>query len=243
MNDKKNLIIIVLVLLVLMLGSFLFVSVRENIRQNDIQANFAKVMSDTVSYYKNKQGKLVATISSYQSDKTKDFLEIRFQDSTNKSLQKLVKQYEKELKKQGSATTFSSKTDLKLKIPTTILSKKEKEEPPTYLSSFTLDKWVEGSVISNFDTTQVFLTISDEYDVILGRRKKSIFKYEPFVDIITHNPYNKVKTIRSFNVSNYKTKKLGLGLSAGYGVFIKNGEVKTGIIGGVTLNYILIPIL
>lgn len=210
--------------------------------------NLAVALTDSLKTYRLKDSSHVAKITTLKTLKTKDFLKLKSKDKEIISLQNKVREYKKSIKKSGSlVSTFKAKTSIAVKTKTEIESSdsiKGKDSLvyiyPTYKSELSLGKWVSGTAIASKDSTILTFNIHDEYDVVNGYEGKWYQKKKPFSLVRTYNPYNTIKTHRTYQVSGVRPKKLGIGVHVGYGGTIVDGIIKTGLQGGAGINWNLI---
>lgn len=207
--------------------------------------NIAKALTDTVKVFRRQDGSLKATITAFQTQKKKDFLRIQSGDKEIQRLQAIVKEYGSKLNS-GTAATFTATTSATATSPTMVLAGdtiKFKDTVylyPTYVSKFQLGKWISGNTVATKESTTVNLRTYNEYDVVVGESKGGFFKNrEVYADVITHSPYDSINKLRAYKVSVPPQKRLGLGLSAGYGF---NFQAKPMIYIGLGINYNLINI-
>src|SRR5690606_23066170 len=162
-------------------------------------------LQDTLKIVRNRDSSLTATISTLETDKVKDFLNLSVKDSTILELQSLVKDYKYKLKEAGSsATKLSTDTKVDIKSPTEIGKGDTVKDNslvyiyPSYKSNFNLNNWIEGSVFANRDTTTLKLIVRNDYDVIIGSEGGIFKKRKTFVEVTSHNPYSEIKTLRTY---------------------------------------------
>ena len=95
-----------------------------------------------------------------------------------------------------------------------------------------------GTIGKNFFSIDS-LSIPNKIDLIIGRKKTGFLKAEERAEIINSNPL-----VKTTNIGNYvvvsKKKRFGIGASAGYGLQFNKGEVRAGIIIGLSANYNLL---
>lgn len=193
-------------------------------------------INDSTQFYKDKLGRTHATISLLQGENVGLFAKIKTKDSTIIELQKLVANNKTNLSNGGNAVIIHT-TDTIIKYTKTDVFPLKDSCNPEYKTSYK-DKWLDYDIVATKDTTKLGLKLSNEYSVIIGEKRKNIFsKKETFVDVVNDNPYDKIKTIRAYQVEDKtKNQKLIIGLQGGYGVGL-NGKslVLTPFIGiGIT---------
>lgn len=207
-----------------------------------------KALGDSLKTWKDKEGNFKAKISVLESEKTEAFLKLHTSDSTVLRLQDLVSKYKKQLNKKGSATIISTDADINLTEPTIVYIDSTKPCEPIYESKFEImgtgkykdTKWVWGIINASKDSTTVGMRFHEEIDVVLGEEKTGFLglgKPRPFAEVTLHNPFNKVSTLKSFNVTPPKPKRFGIGPTLSYGV--GSGFVPQVFVGiGVNWNLI-----
>lgn len=207
-----------------------------------------KALGDSLVTWRDKEGNFKASITLLESQSTEYFTKLNTADSTVIELQALVTKYKKQLGKKGSATIITTDASIDISEPTIVYRDTTKPCDPVYKTTFEImgtgkyenTKWVWGEVTATKDSTQVGMRFHEEIDVVLGQEKTGFLglgKPKPFVEVTLHNPFNKVSTLRSFNVTPPKPKKFGIGPTLSYGV--GSGFIPQVFIGiGVNWNWI-----
>lgn len=204
-------------------------------------------LQDTLKVVRNKDSSLTATISTLETENASQFLKLVSRDLDVLQLQELVKKYKSKLKEPGSsATKLITDTKVDTKSPTEVVIRDTVRGNdsmiylyPTYKTAFNLGEWVTGYVKADRDTTEVDILIKNDYDVVIGTEGKWFKRKKSFVEVISHNPYSDVKTLRTYRVSQPKPKKYGLGIQAGYGVTLNSNSILTPYVGvGISYNLI-----
>lgn len=176
---------------------------------------FVEALNDTITVYKNREGNLVTSISVLASNNAKEFYQLNIKDSTIQHLQDVVKDYKNKLKAGSSVTTVTSESSIKNTNPTIVVPPKEplplNSIPiyPTYRDTMS-NQWVKYSIEMNKDSSKITIKFSNRYDIVIGSDKG-----KPFADIINYNPYDTVKTLRTYQITLPKPKKWGVGISGG----------------------------
>lgn len=204
---------------------------------------FIAALEDTVSHYKNKHGQDVATISVLKASSTKDFLKLKSKDVEIQELQQVVKDYKSKLKKPGSSVTnitgvtrVDTVTITKVTPKDTVIVDGITYVYPEYSDSL-INAWIEYRASMNRDSAKLNLKITNKYSVIIGQEGGLFKKKRAFVDVINYNPYSTVEKVRTFQVSQPKPKRFGLGVSVGMAV---NPDLKLTPYLGVGVHYNLI---
>ena len=229
----------ILILIVMLLLYFIGCNFKKHSRKIDEQANLITALNGTLKVSRLTDSSQKATISVLSTQKTSDFLAIKTKDSTINALQVLVKRYEKQIKPGGSITVVTGKTDItdSGKTNTVYLSDTTGGHPvwPTY-KTLLLNKWYSANMRINRDSAYINLTITNSYDVIIGKDNKNKW----FADVINHNPYSSTTQLRTYQVQVPKTrqKRLIIGFFGGYGIPL-NGTFHASPMIGVGVGYSL----
>lgn len=233
---KKWLPYIAIIILII----FLVRSCNGRKADNKEARNFLNALNDTVSHYKNKHGEDVATISVLQLQSAKDFLKVSSKDVEIQELQQVVKDYKSKLKKPGSsATNFTATTKVTNTGKTTVTPRDTvKVGEITYVypqySDSLLNEWIEYRASMNKDSAKLDLKVNNKYSVIIGEEGGLFKKKRAFVDVVNYNPYSTVEKIRTFQVSQPRPKRFGLGMSVGVAI---NPNLKFTPYLGIGLQY------
>lgn len=188
-----------------------------------------KALGDSLVTWRDKEGNFKANITLLEYQNADYFTKWNTADSTVIELQALVTKYKKQLGKKGSATIITTDAEIDITEPTVVVRDTTKPCDPVYLSDFEImgtgkykdTRWVWGVVTATKDSTQVGLRFHEEIDVVLGQEKTGFLglgKPRPFAEVTLHNPFNKVSTLRSFNVTPPPAKKFGIGPTISYGI-------------------------
>jgi hypothetical protein len=188
-----------------------------------------KALGDSLVTWRDKEGAFKANITLLESQSADYFVKLNTADSTVVKLQALVTKYKKQLGKKGSATVITTDAEIDISEPTVVYRDSTKPCDPVYQTDFEImgtgkyknTRWVWGVVTATKDSTQVGMRFHEEIDVVIGQEKTGFLglgKPKPFVEVTLHNPFNKVSTLRSFNVTPPKPKRFGIGPTLSYGV-------------------------
>ena len=217
---EKKLIILLAIVSVLLLSSFFLF--RHEIR--DLQNLYASTQ-DTVKYWKNKNGENVAKISVLETDKTRDFIKMATKDSTIKELQELVKKYKKQLNNGGSATIIQTITE----YDTTYVSTHHLDTiyfPTSTILDSISNRWISTKFGFDRGNTIFSPRVDNLYSVVIGEESRGLFrKKEPFVEVTNHNPFTKTAMLRTYQVTQTKHSKWGVGpnISVSASPYYKDG--------------------
>lgn len=188
-----------------------------------------KALEDSLTTWRDKEDNFKANITLLESEKADYFTKWNTADANIIKLQALVSKYKKQLGKKGSATVITTDAEIDITEPTVVYRDTSKPCDPVYKTDFEVmgtgkykdTKWVWGVIEATKDSTIVGLRFHEEIDVVLGEEKTGFLglgKPRPFAEVTLHNPYNKVSTLKSFNVTPPKSKKFGIGPTLSYGV-------------------------
>jgi hypothetical protein len=186
------------------------------------QTNLA--LKDTLIKRKTKDGLNVAKIAVLESYSTKYLLDLATKDSTIVKLQSLVKKYKKNIKKQGSVTVIGTEAKIDTLVPTKVLDSTTTVDNiiyPIYEAKFNLKGWVWGKVKASSDSTSVSIKFREEINAIIGQEKTGFLglgKKKTFVEVILHNPYNEVKSLRTYLTKAPPRSKFIFGPTLSYGI-------------------------
>lgn len=207
-----------------------------------------KALGDSLTTWRDKEGDFKANITLLENQSADYFTKWNTADANVIKLQVLVSKYKKQLGKKGSATVITTDAEIDITEPTVVYRDTSKPCDPVYKTDFEImgtgkyknTKWVWGVVHATKDSTTVGMRFHEEIDVVLGEEKTGFLglgKPRPFAEVTLHNPFNKVSTLKSFNVTPPKPKRFGIGPTLSYG--IGSGFVPQVFVGvGVNWNVI-----
>jgi hypothetical protein len=209
-----------------------------------------KALGDSLTTWRDKEGAFKANITLLEYQNADYFTKWNTADSTVVKLQTLVTKYKKQLGKKGSATVITTDAEIDITEPTIVYRDTTKPCDPVYKTDFEImgtgkyekTRWVWGVVHATKDSTTVGMRFHEEIDVVLGQEKTGFLglgKPKPFAEVTLHNPFNKVSTLRSFNVTPPPVKRFGIGPVAAYG--IGSGFVPQFFVG-VGVNYSILKL-
>ena len=226
---------------VLVISFLLYQEVRQ--QKNDLNSNYL-ALQDTLRTYKGK-----SVIKSFTFDNTKDFLDIKSNDSMIIQLQDAVESSREELKRLGGfVASIKNSTYVEGFVPTEVVvppgvdtAKDSKVVYPTYKSK-SRDAWHSLDVVSTKDTTHFKLRTVNKYNVTLGSEKikGGLFpKYQTSAFVENLSPYDTVRGVRSVVIDKTKKSSLSLGGSVGFGAQygLINKQIDVGPQAGVSLNF------
>ena len=197
---------------------FTNISYQKEAKEN---ANLVISLNDTLKTWKDKDSLSHAKVQIIETERTKDFLSLQSKDEEIIKLQKTVKQYEKQIKNQGSVTNFASET--KIITKDSLVTDSVCGKCSFYFSNsnpwFSVDASIYPTKTPNQLNLSLDLKVKNEYSVIVGEEKQGLFKKpKPFVEVLNHNPYSETENLKTYQVSNnVRVKRFGIGpnISAG----------------------------
>jgi len=217
--SKTNLILIAVVIALAITLGVVISKYTSKFAEKD---NLIESLGSTVKTWKDKDSISHSKIAVLQTQELEDFLRIQTADSTVTNLQELISDYKKRLKHKGSATIIESSTNVVTTSPTVVYydstsySGTSKTKPsdvmPIYSSNFNLKGWVIGEVIASEKETKIEMSIKNKYSLVIGEEKQGLFKKrKPFAEVTNENPYTRIKTLRTYQISKSRVKRIGIG--------------------------------
>jgi hypothetical protein len=214
------------------IGHIYFNGMNDKIKAIELKYQMA---TDKMVTYRNADSTHVSRISVLQDENARVLLKTKSKDSSILFLQAEVKKYKGKIKEPGSSvTTITNNTSAHGTSPTTIPNPVSPSPTvyPVYNSIFN-SEWISLAINARHDSTNWKLRIINKYSVVIGFEKG-----KPFAEVTNKNPYTETTSLRSYEVTVPKPKRVGIGFQAGYGV-TKNG---IGPFVGIGLSYNLIQI-
>ena len=214
-----RIVFIAILVVIIVILYFTNISYQKEAREN---ANLIISLNDTLKTWKDKDSLSHAKMQIIETERTKDFLSLQSKDEEIIKLQKTVKQYEKQIKNQGSVTNFASET--KIITKDSLVTDSVCGKCSFYFSNSNPWYSVDASIYPTETPNQVSLSldlkVKNEYSVIIGEEKQGLFKKpKPFVEVLNHNPYSETKSLKTYQVSNnVRVKRFGIGpnISVGF---------------------------
>ena len=188
-------------------------------------SNLYNSSQDTIRFWKNKDGENVARIFVLSSEKLGDFLKMKTKDDTIIRLQTLVKEYKKQLHNQGSATIIQTITEYDTTYVTNNLLDTIYFPNATILDSIS-NRWISTKFGFDRGNTIFSLRVDNLYSVVIGEESRGLFrKKEPFVEVTNHNPFTETAMLRTYQVTQTKHSKWGVGpnISVSASPYYKDG--------------------
>lgn len=211
MKQIKNYIIVALVL-----GLLFLLTLRKcsSSRLNQVLIENS-VLKDSISTVTNKDSSTTTKIASLAITNKKQLLNI---DSKNKEILKLQKKL-KNSKKVITSSSFSTTTEAKTVSPTivinrdTIIINDTVYVYPEYKSFFvSKGNWVKIHTIANKDSIFCAPIIENSFTVTLKEEGKWFKKKKVYAEVVSENPFNKVKSLRAVNLVNARKRRLNIKL-------------------------------
>ena len=188
-------------------------------------SNLYNSSQDTIRFWKNKNGENVARIFVLSSEKLEDFLKMKTKDDTIIRLQTLVKEYKRQLHNQGSATIIQTITEYDTTYVTNNLLDTIYFPTSTILDSIS-NRWISTKFGFDRGNTIFSLRVDNLYSVVIGEESRGLFrKKEPFVEVTNHNPFTETAMLRTYQVTQTKHSKWGVGpnISVSASPYYKDG--------------------
>lgn len=212
-------VFIAILMVIIAILYFTNISYQKEAKEN---ANLVISLNDTLKTWKDKDSLSHTKIQIIETERTKDFLSLQSKDEEIIKLQKTVKQYEKQIKNQGSVTNFTSET--KIITKDSLVTDSVCGKCSFYFSNsnpwFSVDASIYPTKTPNQLSLSLDLKVKNEYSVIVGKEKQGLFKKpKPFVEVLNHNPYSETESLRTYQVSNnVRVKRFGIGpnISVGF---------------------------
>lgn len=236
MKISKTLVYIIIAVILLLLFEGVVVYRFSNKSKAEDKSLIGSLNAELTTW-KDKDSLSHAKIQIIETEKTKDFLSLQSKDEKIIKLQKTVKQYEKQIKNQGSVTNFTSET--KITTKDSLVTDSVCGKCSFYFSNsnpwFSVDASIYPTETPNQLSLSLDLKVKNEYSVIVGEEKQGLFKKpKPFVEVLNHNPYSETESLRTYQVSTPKLKRWGVGPQIGFGL---NSNFTTGAYVGIGLHY------
>ena len=212
-------VFITILMVIIVILYFTNISYQKEAKEN---ANLVISLNDTLKTWKDKDSLSHTKIQIIETERTKDFLSLQSKDEEIIKLQKTVKQYEKQIKNQGSVTNFASET--KIITKDSLVTDSVCGKCSFYFSNsnpwFSVDASIYPTKTLNQLSLSLDLKVKNEYSVIVGEEKQGLFKKpKPFVEVLNHNPYSETESLKTYQVSNnVRTKRFGIGPNISGGI-------------------------
>lgn len=220
---KSKIINIILIVLLIMALSF---SIKQCSSIKREYIDNIEILNDTIKYYKDKTGTLVATKHGYETD-------IKNLKYLNDSLYKEIKS----LKAKGKVTTATqfSGTIINELLDTIYIVEHDTITKGFYKDFNFNNQWrlLEGNINYKNDSVGVSIT-KDEvmFDYVVAMDKDNV------IYIKSKNPYVKYNEISGYFIPKAKKKHWSIGPSVGYSYDVQHNTFAPTV--GITLQYGLI---
>lgn len=210
-NNKMMSVLIVAILFLSVICTIFTFGYIKTKSKLDYTLNNVTVANDSLKTYKNKNGELVSQISVFQSEKTKDFTKLQFQDETIKKLQALIIEKEKEGKTVQTALIIANNTIIQYQdsISNLIINSDTIHNSDSSITVYPIynrkidmfDKWITGDVTLGLKTFKINMNIENEYGITIGSDREHWYsKKQMYADVVNKNPLTKTKEMRVYNV-------------------------------------------
>ena len=235
--DIRNILLPLLIVVII----FLLMQQCRSYREVRQQEDLVEALADSVFTYINKDNRQVAKIQVIETDNAKLFSKLPTKDKEIQKLQNVVKKYKKQLKKEGSATVLQTETKFDT-IYQVLNSDTGIIRDTNQISNSITSDWIVtkyGFLLKDngdVDSTFFNLQIQNKYSIVIGRERTGFLglgRGKPFAEVTNYNPYTTNKSLRTYQVSAPKPKRMGIGINVGYGI---HASTKGGISHGVNLS-------
>lgn len=202
--------------IVILLSILLFKSCEESNRLVGVNES----LEEDILIKTNEKGQQEASISVLQLKNKKQLLELKSKDSTIIWLQDVVKDYKGKL---NAAIVLSNHTLVNGSSVTnwlpgdTVYVDSVRYFYPTYNTDWE-NRWEVGSITAKRDSISWSIKVKNEYEIYLGAISKGWFKKRKYEVLVRNmNPNTYTTELRSFQVEE-KSRRISLGIQAGYGL-------------------------
>lgn len=204
--DKKTRIFLIVIGALLLCSALLTLRTCRESDKVAEQSGLINSLNDTVKIWKDKDGLSNSKTSVVTTEDPKDFIKLKNQDETIQKLQAEVKKYEKQLKKGGNVTNFTSETKVTTTVPTKVdtVYTVEQAKQLIYRSEFNKEGWVFGNTVATPDSTTINIHTKDEYTVVVGFENTGFLglgKGTPFSLVNNKNPYSITPELKTYQVT------------------------------------------
>lgn len=204
-----------------------------------------RAIADTLAITRNQLNQEVAKISIIESEKISTFLQLETADKKVQELQSLVEEQKIKIKAGGSVTIIENTTTIRDTFEVTVVRNSvvyvdkdrdtiPRSNNPIYLFDVNKEEWITGTGKVSDTEAILALKVKNKYSLVLGSESQGWFKpRKTFAEITNHNPYSVTETLRTYQVTQKKPRKISVGLHLGYDVISKSVTL------GPSLNYSL----
>lgn len=241
MKNKFVYILIAILSGFIILNISLFNQVIKYKKAKDSQIELYNALTDTLKVYKTKDNLNAAKIQVIETEREKDFLNIKNLEGLNLELQHLVKNKNKEIDKLNAALIIASET----RYSDTIRQYYPiNGDTIIFSQSLLLDQinnnWINATFGFKYGFSYLDLNIKNQYNVTIGYEGKTLFKPGiPYAEVVNLNPYTITSGMKVYQVSLPKPKRFGISFQSGFGGLydIYNKNLGYGIYAGLGFNY------
>lgn len=196
---------------------FYFLKCDRNSALQDVQKQYENAVA-TAEYWRDKDSLHHARIIAIETERTKDFLKLKVQDSLIQRLQKAVLKNRKEIKHGGQIVITESETAIRKAIKTESDIAVITDSNSCARMVFTDSLWYRAEVTIRADSSRLDLTTRNRYVVTVGCERQLFGNSRYFAEVHNDNPYSEVKGIRTYRVQMPPGKRFGIGIQVGYGI-------------------------
>lgn len=203
-KSSFNFTIVIIVLLFFLFNSYHKNSIYRNNNIKNLEA-----INQELTYYKNKEGKEVASKLSLKGENENLKLMLSVLNDSTDQLKKLLKEYKKV---SGAVYTETIVKIDTIKVPYYI-------EGKTFNKSFEIieNNYSFSGISSNEGLIINNIQIPNKQSIVIGEKKTSFLKTEFKINVVNSNPYIKTTMAESY-IYKEKKKRIGLGFQFGYGI-------------------------
>ena len=246
MSNKNTIILSVVGLVVLLLVALtISISIISKQKRNVVnQEQLYNAITDTLKTWKDKDNLNLAKIQIMQTDKAKDFLNIKNLTGTNLELQNLIKSQKGKIKDLNAALILKSETTI---TDTTRVFYPIGGDTIVFSKSILLDKivneWINVTFGFKMGNSYFDMNLNNVYEVTMGYEGGNLFKKGiPYATVKNLNPYTTTTDMKVYQVQIPKQKRFGIGLQVGYGGLydIMNKKLGHGVYVGLGGTYNII---
>jgi len=240
-NIKSNLIAIFVGLLIGAIVSItIYFSMRNN--YNELE-NLYSAVNDTLVITRNDLNQEVSKTSVLEARNEKTILELQTKDKSIIHLQNVIrneKSINKELRtaiilSNGIIASYQDSLQNTITGYESIIdSLGNVVEYPIYNRDIDMfNDWVTGHVKLGYSLFDINIQTKSEYEIIIGRERKNIFKkYKSYAQVTNLNPYDYTETVRVYSKTEPKKDRFNISIFVGGGIgYHKSAFILTPMLG------------
>jgi hypothetical protein len=194
-----------------------------------IQSLDYQIANDSIAHYRDELNRLVVENRTLTTASLQDFLNFQQKEREYNQeitrLQKLVKEFRKDMRGGGVAIVTSSTSQASGQFETRVDTI---EVYPTYRFDYDFEGWIWGNVVARPDFSEIEVNYKDELDILV--KDNSVF-------VRGNNPFNQSYEVKSFRMPKPKEKRFGIGPAFNVGLN-NNFSFNTSV--GIGIQYSLI---